>query len=885
MKKRRKIQKIRGAIYLFVFILLSIKILLPLNYNTDIDKFVRKRWIVENGLPINTITSITQTQDSFIWIGYLGGVSKFDGIDFKKLNRLKNNSVEFLFSKHGEYVLIGERRRVKIVSSQGKLLLSENGICINTITMKNNHFFIFSCDKKLFYFRYNPRGKSFHKKELKGINIEKISKYSKNGVIISDKKRKVYLLNKKGFSILSTFTGKGKITALFLDKKERIWVGTTTGLYVMEKKGKKPFKKLFYSKVLSIFEDRNGNIFVATSKGGLRIRDRKVESFLPGVIINCFFEDNKNGLWIGTKGWGLYYFYEGVVKTFSEKDGLSDFISAIKKGKGDEVYAASNFRKKIFIGKRGKFKEILELRGEKFTALEMANNILWIGTEDGLIKYKNQKVTKLRKNEGLIDNFIQSLYFDKKQRLWIGTLKGGITLLTKNGMKKFENNNLLLKNPVYTFYEDENGNMLIGTEKGLAIKVPGKRLNFILRDFPILSILRTQEGTLIAGSYGTGIFLIERDRICNIREENGLISNFISGIFIINNKIWMTSIKGILKADLNEMKAFCRGELPFIKSFVFNKEDGMKSEECSIWSRNSSFFDGHYLWIATKKGIAFLAPEDTKKIELEEFIPAITSLDVNGEKYMFSPNSKYSFKDIKKLKIIFTAPCFYSPFEISFIYRIKELNDDWTIANDKYGRVAEYDNIPEGKYCFKVFSINKFGYQNKKPAVFCFNSKISFLKSSFFKFLLIGIFFFTLFSFIILSFGKKEREKKRYREFSLNEDLVKSYLRKMEKALRQEKLFLDEELTIGELAEHINIPSYLLSYLINEKLNKNFPTLINELRVEEAKRKLVDPEYSDITILEIAFSSGFNTKAAFNRVFKKFTGMTPSRYREKYGKK
>ena len=67
----------------------------------------------------------------------------------------------------------------------------------------------------------------------------------------------------------------------------------------------------------------------------------------------------------------------------------------------------------------------------------------------------------------------------------------------------------------------------------------------------------------------------------------------------------------------------------------------------------------------------------------------------------------------------------------------------------------------------------------------------------------------------------------------------------------------------------------------NEKLNKNFFDLINGYRVEEAKEKLSDFK-EEQTILGIGFEVGFNSKSAFNRVFKKFTQMTPSEFRKKH---
>jgi len=97
----------------------------------------------------------------------------------------------------------------------------------------------------------------------------------------------------------------------------------------------------------------------------------------------------------------------------------------------------------------------------------------------------------------------------------------------------------------------------------------------------------------------------------------------------------------------------------------------------------------------------------------------------------------------------------------------------------------------------------------------------------------------------------------------------------------KDKLYQETELTLQDLADKIQYPSYLVSQAINEGLNKNFYDLINGYRVEEAKRLLLDPKNSNYTILSVGFEAGFNSKTTFNTVFKKFTGQTPTDYRAK----
>ena len=98
--------------------------------------------------------------------------------------------------------------------------------------------------------------------------------------------------------------------------------------------------------------------------------------------------------------------------------------------------------------------------------------------------------------------------------------------------------------------------------------------------------------------------------------------------------------------------------------------------------------------------------------------------------------------------------------------------------------------------------------------------------------------------------------------------------------LEQEKPYIDPDLQLQNLADHLDIPSYQLSQIINTELQQNFYELINSLRIAEAKHRLIDPAKQHITILAIAYDVGFNSKSTFNTAFKKYTKMTPSQYKK-----
>jgi AraC-like DNA-binding protein len=100
------------------------------------------------------------------------------------------------------------------------------------------------------------------------------------------------------------------------------------------------------------------------------------------------------------------------------------------------------------------------------------------------------------------------------------------------------------------------------------------------------------------------------------------------------------------------------------------------------------------------------------------------------------------------------------------------------------------------------------------------------------------------------------------------------------RVLEQEQLYKEEAITIKEFSERLDTQPYLVSQAINAVLQKNFFDLINGYRVEEAKRLLKDPDFHKYSLVAIGFEAGFNSKTAFNTVFKKYTGLTPSEYKK-----
>jgi AraC-like DNA-binding protein len=98
----------------------------------------------------------------------------------------------------------------------------------------------------------------------------------------------------------------------------------------------------------------------------------------------------------------------------------------------------------------------------------------------------------------------------------------------------------------------------------------------------------------------------------------------------------------------------------------------------------------------------------------------------------------------------------------------------------------------------------------------------------------------------------------------------------LRKAMEEEQIFKDGELTLGKLADRLSVKSYLVSKCFSEVVKKSFNDYVNEYRVKEVQNLLKDPQNEKYTLLALAFEAGFNSKSSFNRAVRKHLGISPS---------
>ena len=147
----------------------------------------------------------------------------------------------------------------------------------------------------------------------------------------------------------------------------------------------------------------------------------------------------------------------------------------------------------------------------------------------------------------------------------------------------------------------------------------------------------------------------------------------------------------------------------------------------------------------------------------------------------------------------------------------------------------------------------------------------------------LGVFFASQYDPGYYAIFKHLRQKKKYAVSKVRGIDVMSVIEQLSLLMNENQLYLEEKLSIKDVAEMLDINHQQLSEILNRELGKSFSSYVNDIKISEAKKLLVDEP--ELPVIRIAMSVGFNSIRTFNRVFAKSTGVTPVEYRNRNLKK
>lgn len=191
------------------------------------------------------------------------------------------------------------------------------------------------------------------------------------------------------------------------------------------------------------------------------------------------------------------------------------------------------------------------------------------------------------------------------------------------------------------------------------------------------------------------------------------------------------------------------------------------------------------------------------------------------------------------------------------------------------------DDLLESRIKFRTMFIYGAGFLNVITIIITISGNVDGNEVYFnlFQLASIGIILMLLFCYLIEFkpgfFFEKQKAKKAVKEAD------PKVSKALDKLIKEEKIYLQEGLTVRKLSEQISVQEYKVRRYINQHLGfRNFNDFLNSHRIQQACEILLDESKSDLTILEIAYSLGYSSLGPFNKAFKGHTNTTPTNYRK-----
>ncbi len=758
-------------------------------------------WKTDQGLPQNTVNTILQTRDGYLWIGTKEGLARFDGISF------------VTFDRHNTTQILNHQIRSLKEDREGRLWVSTpNGL----VQFKNGTFTLFTNKDKLSSNNissvYEDRAGNIWIATVNGLNKFRDGKFTvyatKEGLshnsiqaILEDSEGNLWIGTADGLSRFKDekFTSYARsdglagnnINTLFQDQKGQLWIGTTEGLSTYANGKFAPYSNGLSDKNIEVIaQDRAGRLWFGTPNGLNQWQDGKITSFttkqgLPGNHIGQIFETREGVLWVGTSN-GLANFIAGKFHAYAG-EGIShtSILSMLEDQEGSlwvgtEVNGLSLLKTKKFttytmreglsanlirsISGNGKGdiwigtkeaglnllhnNQLINFPAKQGLAttdiLAIANDRqgdLWLGTPAGLKRVRSGKITNYTMKDGLSDDYVRSLFVDRAGSLWIGTRRG-VNQFKDGIFTPYTTLDGLASDLVGAICEDRAGNLWIGTLGGLSRFKDGKFTNYNLEsglsNEVIISLYADADGTLWIGTLGGGLNRFKDGKFSHFTTNEGFPDDAI--YHILEDKqgfLWMSSNKGIIRANKKEVENFSSSQAKLKDIFLYGTADGMETNECSG--------GGHPAGWKTEDGklwfvtIKGVVMVDPAHLKLNTQLPpvAIEKIIVDDQT-LLAGNSIELAPGKSRFDFYFTALSFIAPQKNLFKYKLEGFDQDWIEAGTR--RIASYTNIPAGRYTFRVMASNNDGLWNEVGASFDFYLKPHFYQTWwFYLFCLAGI--------------------------------------------------------------------------------------------------------------------------------------------------
>jgi PAS domain S-box-containing protein len=703
-----------------------------------------------------------------------------------------------------------------------------------------------------------------------------------------------------------------RVIAISEDQMGRLWFGTEGGgLNLFHRKTERftHYKAdtndpngLHSNYISSVYEDRSGVLWIGSYGGGLLKTHRKTAQFLhyrhdpynPNSLshdaVSSIYKDQVGTLWIGTYGGGLnkidWKWKTGITKHYRHDPKNPQSLSH------NTIWAI----------------------------YEDHSGVLWIGTEGGgLNKFdprsgqgETEQFVYYRHDpsnpSSLSHDAVSAIYEDLSGALWIGTLGGGLNKFDRE-TEQFTHYEpdpadlySLSEYAVLSLYEDRSGTLWIGTFGGGLNKFDRKTEQFThyrnepnvresLSNNMVWSIYEDQSGILWIGT-GGGLNKFNRatETFTHYRKRDGLPNEIIYGVLEdTHGNLWISTNNGIAKFDpqTERFKTYHEGD--GLQSNQFNPNAFYKSHQGEMFFGGVNgfnafypetiqdnphvppivFTDFHIFNQSVRPGGQYLLPakkKHDKLIQKTRPSPLQRSITETADLTLSYKERVFSFE--------FAALDLTIPEKNQYAYMMEGFDEDWIYSGTR--RFAQYTDLPEGDYIFRVKGSNNDGIWNEEGASLKITVTPPFWRTFWFRIFFIGVFVLGYIARV-----KRIKEQRKILEIKVNERTqeLQENMRRLEDEILERKHAeeaLQEAKAFTESIIH-NVPEVIYSTDGNMKLTYISPKCeqlygytVNEFfHASNLFTKIIHPKDQEQVIAQLKTVMSGNMACVEYRVVKK----------------
>lgn len=758
------------------------------------NELIITKWTTREGLPQNTVTSILQTRDGYIWIATFGGLARFDGLKFTIFDAANSSAftetrITSLYEDRFGTLWIGTEPGSIFTLRNGVFsrLESKDETARDTITAfqedSDGNFYVCSY-KGAERFTFDGGGNialdtgvSLTEKPCRGLNKDRdqnvwIFELDKFFIVIGDKlfelaEKNIHLpeeTEKIGFADDGKILAGGSQTLTVSDgeqQREILPRPAERSFYYFSiafNKGEFWFQEKDYLLEISalgetrhdlqnyvadgsrvMFFDREDNLWIGTNRDGLlRVKKRKIEllSDLTNSAISGTYsvvQDLTGTIWVGGNS-ALFRIENGEVQQFTRLSGV------------------------------GQYKTIRSLAVD-------GDNRLWIGSDDGAARFENGAFVE---DPAFAGQKLNALFFDKDRNLWAAGNDGVFFRSHDEAVRRYRTEDGLIDNRVSYITQTRDGRIWIGTNKGLSIFSNGQFENFGesngLSAGKVRDVLEDQDGMIWIGSYGGGIIRYRNGSFISITKDQGLHDNFVSRILPDKfGRFWVLTNHGILKLDRAELNDVADGKKKTLVNGVYATAGELEYGEGSGGHEPAGLMarDGK-VWFPMIEDMVIIdtnTPDEVAPVAIIE--RATTKAGDPGKQQLPTISAPSLIKienGLRNLEIEYTGLSFTKPEEMIFFYKMDGLDDDWVSAGTR--RTAFFPYLPPGEYVFQVRAVSVSGVWSSNTASIKISVAKKFWETWWFSLLIAATVFAALILTYRLRLKKLEEQQRRQKDFS-----------------------------------------------------------------------------------------------------------------------